>query len=60
MLHIHWCMIKFTKNRAETMLHYNTLNDNILENKDLDRIEENNGLVSVHVFEPDNALNDDR
>ena len=49
------------------MFHYNKLNDDILNwggvnfptgNRDIDRFEENNRLVSINVFEPDDYLND--
>ena len=51
------------------MLHYNKLKDYILNwddvnfptgNRDIDRFEENNKLVSIHVFEPDDFLNDNK
>ena len=49
------------------MFHYNKLKDDILNwdgvnfptgNRDIDRFEENNKLVSINVFEPDDCLND--
>ena len=49
------------------MFHYNKLKDDILNwdgvnfptgNRDIDRFEENNKLVSINVFETDDCLND--
>ena len=51
------------------MFHCNKLNDDILNwdgvnfptgNRDIDRFEENNKLVSINVFEPDDCLNDNK
>ena len=51
------------------MFHYNKLNDYILNwggkkfptgNTDIARFEENNKLVSIHVFETDDCLNDNK
>ena len=51
------------------MFHYNKLKDDILNwdgvnfptgNRDIDRFEENNKLVSINVFEPDDCLNDNK
>ena len=66
------CMIfdKISKHHPEEMFHYNKLNDDMLNwdgvkfptgNRDIDRFEENNqGLVSVNVYEADDTLNDDK
>ena len=57
---------KISKHHPEEMFHYR-LNDDILNwdgvkfptgNKDIDRFEENNKLVSINVFEADDCLND--
>ena len=51
------------------MFHYNKLKDDILNwdgvnfptgNRDIDRFEENNKLVSINVFETDDCLNDNK
>ena len=51
------------------MFHYNKLNDDILNwdgvkfptgNRDIDRFEENNKIVSINVFETDDCLNDNK
>ena len=51
------------------MFHYNKLKDDILNwdgvnlssgSRDIDRFEENNKLVSINVFEPDDCLNDNK
>ena len=51
------------------MFHFNKLKDDILKwdgvnfpigNRDIDRFEENNKLVSIDVFEPDDCLNDNK
>ena len=51
------------------MFHYNKLNDDILNwdgvkfptcNRDIDRFEENNNLISINVFETDDCLNDNK
>ena len=48
------------------MFHYNKMKDDILNwdgvhfptgNRDIERFEENNTSVSIHVFEPDDCLN---
>ena len=60
---------KISKHHPEEMFHYNKLNDDILNwggvnfpngNRDIDRFEENNKLVSVNVFEPDDCLNENK
>ena len=58
------------KNHPEAFFHYKNLNDNIINwdgvnfpagNKDIERFEENNdGLISVNIFETDDVLNDDK
>ena len=57
---------KISKHHPEEMFHYNRLNDDILNwdgvkfptgNRDIDRFEENNKLVSINVF-ADDCLND--
>ena len=52
------------------MFHYKNLNDDIINregvkfpsgNRDIDRLEQNNdGLLSVNVFEPDDLLNSEK
>ena len=51
------------------MFHYKKLNDDILKwdgvnfptgNRGIDRFEENNKLVSINVFEPDDCSNDNK
>ena len=51
------------------MFHYNKLKGDILNwdgvnfpagNRDIDRFEENNKIVSINVFEPDDCLNDNK
>ena len=51
------------------MFHYNKVNDDILNwdgvkfptcNRDIDRFEENNNLISINVFETDDCLNDNK
>ena len=58
---------KISKHHPEEMFHYNKLNDDILNwdgvkfptcNRDIDRFEENNNLISINVFETDDCLND--
>ena len=58
---------KIRKHHPEEMFHYNKLKDDILNwkgvnfptgNRDIDRFEENNKVVSINVFEPDDCLND--
>ena len=60
---------KISKHHPEEMFHYNKLKDYILNwdgvnfptgNRDIDRFEENNNLVSINVFEPDDCLNDNK
>ena len=60
---------KISKHHPEEMFHYNKLNDDILNwgvvnfptgNRDIDRFEENNKVVSINVFEPDDCLNDNK
>ena len=60
---------KISKHHPEEMFHYNKLKDDILNwvgvnfptgNRDIDRFEENNKLVSINVFEPDDCLNDNK
>ena len=60
---------KISKHHPEEMFHYNKLKDDILNwdgvhfptgNRDIDRFEENNKSVSIHVFEPDDCLNDNK
>ena len=60
---------KIRKHHPEEMFHYNKLKDDILSwdgvnfpsgNRDIDRFEENNKLVSINVFEPDDCLNDNK
>ena len=60
---------KISKHHPEEMFHYNKLKDDILNwdgvnfptgNGDIDRFEENNKLVSINVFEPDDCLNDNK
>ena len=52
------------------MFHYKTLNDDTIiwdgmnfpaGNRDIDRLEENNkGLISINVYEPDDLLNEEK
>ena len=58
---------KISKHHPEEMFHYTRLNNDILNwdgvkfptgNRDIDRFEENNKLVSINVFEADDCLND--
>ena len=58
---------KISKHHPEEMFHYNKLNDVILNwvcvkfptgNRDIDRFEEDNKLVSINIFETDGCLND--
>ena len=59
-----------SKVHPEEMYHYNKLNDDLLNwegvkfptgNRDIDRFEENNnGLVSINLYEVDDTLNDDK
>ena len=47
------------------MFHYKKLKNDILNyfpagNRDIDRFEENNKIVSINVFEPDDCLNDNK
>ena len=60
---------KISKHHPEEMFHYNKLNDDILNwdgvkfptgNRNIDRFEENNNLVSINVFETDDCLNDNK
>ena len=60
---------KRSKHHPEEMFHYNKLKDDILNwdgvhfpagNRDIDRFEENNKIVSINVFEPDDCLNDNK
>ena len=60
---------KISKHHPEEMFHYNNLKDDILNwdgvnfpagNRDIDRFEENNKIVSINVFEPDDCLNDNK
>ena len=60
---------KISKHHPEEMFHYNKLKDDILNwdgvkfptgNRDIDRFEENNKIVSINVFEPDDCLNDNK
>ena len=60
---------KISKHHPEEMFHYNKLKDDILNwdgvnfptgNRDIDRFEENNKLVSINVFETDDCLNDNK
>ena len=60
---------KISKHHPEEMFHYNKLNDDILNwdgvkfptcNRDIDRFEENNNLISINVFETDDCLNDNK
>ena len=60
---------KIRKHHPEEMFHYNKLNDDILNwdgvkfptcNRDIDRFEENNNLISINVFETDDCLNDNK
>lgn len=61
---------KITKEHPEELYHYNKLVDDKLNwegvkfptgNRDIDRFEENNnGLVSINVYEVDSILNDDK
>ena len=55
---------KISKHHPEERFHYNELNDDILNwdgvncptgNRDIDRFEESNKLVSINVFEPDDC-----
>ena len=58
------------KHHPEAFFHYKNLNDNIINwdgvnfpagNKDIERFEENNdGLMSVNIYETDDVLNDDK
>ena len=59
---------KMSKHHPEEMFHYNKRKDDILNwdgvnfptgNRDIDRFEENNKLVSINV-EPDDCLNDNK
>ena len=58
---------KIFKHHPEEMFHYNKLNDDIWNwdgvnfptgNRDIDRFEENNKLVSITVFQTDDCLSD--
>ena len=58
-----------TQTSPEEMFHYNKLKDDILNwdgvnfpagNRDIDRFEENNKIVSINVFEPDDCWNDNK
>ena len=60
---------KISKHHPEEMFHYKKLKDDILNwdgvnvptgNRDIDRFEENNKLVSVNAFEPDDCLTDNK
>ena len=60
---------KISKHHPEEMFHYNKLNDDILNwdgvkfptcNRDIDRFEENNNLISINVFETDDCLTDNK
>ena len=60
---------KISKHHPEEMFHYNKLKDDILNwdgvhfpagNRDIDRFEENNKIVSINVFEADDCLNDNK
>ena len=61
---------KINNHHPEAMFHYKNLNDDIINwnginfpagNKDIDRLEtNNNGLISINVYEPDDLLNEDK
>ena len=60
---------KLSKRHPEEMFDYNKLKDDILnwdgvnfltDNRDIDRFEENNKLVSINVFDFDDCLNDNK